>query len=187
METFKKSKLGYILFACLLLSCKERSTTKNIRQDETLVIIDTFHINEDLKKISIDFIKTNKISNSIIEVDIDKREYNQIYISLTCKGVSYFIVKKLAPLFTYELNNNTFFVFTGAEELLRMPFDEMRYKNRRQERCDTITKSCYIFKDNKIQKEENCSLPEPFSSMPPLSLPPPLNKNIQKFNPAKAK
>jgi hypothetical protein len=171
MEIFKKSILNSIIILCLLISCKDESTTKNNKHNDTIITTDTLHITEELRKISADFINTYNINNSIIEVAINKKEPDEIYISLTCKGVAYFVVSKLSPSFTYELKNNTFFVFTGAEEMLQIPFDEAKYKNRKQERCDSIIKSCYIFQDNKIQKEENCSFPDPFSSMPPPSLP----------------
>ncbi|MBK7882542.1 MAG: hypothetical protein IPJ81_00890 [Chitinophagaceae bacterium] len=141
---------------CFLQLCSpgKGQTESNFNPDGTIGLIDRFRISEDLKNISIDFINTNGIDNSIIEVAINKREPDEIYITLTCKGVAYFIVKKLTPLFTYELDNNTFFVFTGAEEILQIPFDEAKYKNRRQERCDSIMKSCYIFQDKKMQKKK---------------------------------
>lgn len=175
METFKKITISYIIIICLLISCKEQSISENIK-NEILVSANTIHISEGLKKVSLDFINTFKIENSIIEVTINKKEPNEIYISLTCKGVAYFVVKKLTPSFTYELKNNTFFVFTGAEELLQLTLEKAKYKNRRQERCDSIIKSCYIFQDGKIQKEESCSFPEPFSNMP-APVPPPPFKN----------
>lgn len=174
MATSKLTR--YLLFfytCCLLFACNENVKQENLKNQEDFALVNVpISINENLKKISLEFIGTYNITNSIIEVTINKKETNEIYINLTCKGSAYFAVKKLTPSFTYELQNNTFFVFTGAEELLQLNFEEAKYKNRRQERCDSVITSCYLLQDNKMQKEENCSFPEPFSSMPAQSPPP---------------
>lgn len=170
--------INYLLFLCIcfsLFACNENVRQQNSNRESSVIFNDTISLNENLKKISLEFINTYKIDNSIIEIDIDKKEYNQIYISLSCRGFSYFLVKKLTPLFTYELKNNSFFVFTGAEELFTTSLDTSKYTYRRQERCDSIIKSCYFVENNKIIKEENCSYPEPFSNLPAALSPP--NKN----------
>ena len=158
-----------IIILLFLVSCsqgkKESVTVKN----DTALVLGSINISEPLKQISLDFVKTYKIDNSIIEVDIDKREFNQIYINFMCRGVSYFSVKNLKPLFSYELSNNSFFVFTGAEQMMQLQFEEAKFKNRRQERCDSVIKSCYLFQDNIMKKEENCTFPEAFSNLPPPS------------------
>lgn len=129
-------------------------------------------LSEQLKKSSYDFTSANNIENSIIKVDIDQQEVNQVFINFTCKGLSYFMAKKSYPLFTYELNNNSFFVFTGAEQMLQISFDGTKYKHRRRERCDSVILTCYLFQDGKMTKEDNCTFPEAFSTLPPpLPLP----------------
>ena len=168
MANFKRIYIATIILL-FLVSCSQQKRESLTVKNKTAITLDSINISELLKQISLDFIKTYKIDNSIIEVDIDKRESNQIYINFMCKGVSYFSVKKLKPLFSYELNNNTFFVFTGAENMMQLQFEETKYKNRRQERCDSVVKSCYLFQDNVMKKEENCTFPEAFSNLPPPS------------------
>lgn len=188
METFKKSKCNYILVASLLIffaSCKEQPSTKNSAQDETLAIIDSFRIGDNLLESSNDFVSSNNISNANIEVDIDKKEFNQIYITFILRGMADFEVRKFKPLFTYQIKNNIFFVFTGAEELLKIPFNETRYENRRQGRYDTVLTAWYLFEDNKMRKEASPPFFEPFSNIPPPMPPPPLKKNSPKFDPSK--
>lgn len=169
MATSKSIAFLLVFSACFIfISCNNKNHEKlnSEKQGNTANLNDTLSINESLKKISLDFIETYNIDNSIIEVAINKKEFDEIYITLTCKGVAYFAVKKISPSLTYEIKNNTFFVFTGAEELLQPKFDEEKYKNRRQEKCDSVIRTCYLFQNNKMQKEDNCLLPEPFSNMP---------------------
>lgn len=172
MEIFKKLFLIIILFynISILESCKDQAKNNPVK-DESIIIIDTFHINEELRKSSIDFITKNNISNGNIEVDIDKKEYNQILITFICRGMADFQARKYKPLFSYKINDNIFFVFTGAEELLSIPFNENKYSTRRQDMCDTNFKSCYLFEDKKIRKEINCIFNEPFSNLKQSPLP----------------
>ncbi len=175
MENFKSifSIAITILFSTffILVSCKNQVKSISPSADESIAIADTFHINEDLRKASIDFITSNNVSNGNIEVDIDKKEYNQILITFICRGMADFGVRKFKPLFSYKINDNIFFVFTGAEELLNIPFDENKYSSRRQEMCDEVLKSCYFLEDNKIRKDSNCEFNEPFSNLKQLPLP----------------
>lgn len=60
----------------ILVSCKD-SVKDSPNRNESIAIVDTFFINEDLKKVSIDFITNNNISSGNIEVDIDKKDSNQ--------------------------------------------------------------------------------------------------------------
>ena len=173
METIKKISLIYILFICLIISCKEKSTINKSIQDKTLVQIDTLHIADNLLKSSNDFVNRNNLSNTNVEVDIDKKEYNQIYITFITRGIADFEVRKFKPMFTYEIKDNLFFVFTGAEELLNIPFDEAKYQNRRQGRYDTILKAWYVFEDDKMRREDSCTFYEPFSNLKPIMPPPP--------------
>jgi hypothetical protein len=181
MEAFKKSKPNYILISLLILlfSCTEHSATKVIH-DESLAIIDTFHVSDNLLKSSEDFVKRNNLSNANIEVDIDKKEFNQIYITFITRGIVDFEVRKFKPLFTYKIKNNLFFVFTGAEELLKIPFDTLKYQNRRQGRYDTILTAWYLFEGNRMQREDTCEFYGPFSSLHQTIPPPPINKNVSK-------
>ncbi len=172
METIKNFKLVYC-FAFILLSCKGEKKAGEILQDDRYVFIDTFQVSDKLKLISKEFIENYKLINSNVEVNIDKREFNRIIITFTCRGMADFGVKNFKPLFQYKIYNNTFFVFTGAEELLLIPFDESKYKNQKQGRCYEVVKSCYILEDNVIRKEIDCTDHEPFSSIPaPSKLPP---------------
>lgn len=168
MENFKKIFLIAItiLFCTsfILVSCRSQVKSISPSGDES-IDIDTFYINEYLREISIDFITNNSISHGNIEVDIDKQEYNRILITFICRGMADFGVRKFKPLFSYKIDNNIFFVFTGAEELLNIPFDENKYSDRRQEMCDQVLKSCYVLEDNKIRKESNCEFNEPFSNL----------------------
>ena len=168
MVIFKWVKIG-IAFLFLLSCTQKKQLNQKLNKDSNAILLSGIDINEQLKEISLNFVSTHKINNSIIEVDINKREVNQIYLNLTCKGLYYFIVKKAYPLFTYEINNNTFFVFTGSENLLQINFDETKYKNRIHERCDSVMSSCYIIQEGIIKKEDNCTFPDAFSNLPPPS------------------
>lgn len=174
MENFRRIfPVAVTILFCnflILISCKDSLKNSSVR-DESIAIVDTFQINKDLKKVSIDFITNNNISNGNIEVDIDKKESNQILITFICRGMADFGVRKFKPLFSYKINGNIFFVFTGAEELLNIPFDENKYSSRRQDMCDVVFKSCYVLEDNKIRKEDSCSFDEPFSNLKQSPLP----------------
>lgn len=155
----------------MLLSCKHKRNDITSIQEKLNVLIDTFDISNDLKESSLNFIKSNHISNGNIEVDIDKKEHNQVYITFICRGMADFGVRKFKPLFSYKIESNIFFVFTGAEELLNISFDENKYLNREQSKCDNTLKWCYVFEDNKIRKEDTCSFENPFSSLRQSLLP----------------
>ena len=83
-----------------------------------------------------------------------------------------FEVRKFKPLFYYTINKNLFFVYTGAEELLNIPFNESDYANRRQNKYDTVIKTWYLIEDNIIRKDDSCKYEEPFSTLQ-FSPPPP--------------
>ncbi len=179
MEIIKKSNLFIAALICILISnfsCREKSVIKNETLEKYSLLIDTIGINNDLLQSSKDFINRNNIINGNIEVDIDKKEYNQTYVTFITRGIADFAVRKFKPLFTYQIKSNIFFVFTGAEELLTIPFDESKFINRRQAKYDTIIKAWYVFDDNIMRRHDSCTLYEPFSNLQP-SLPPPLPKH----------
>lgn len=82
---------------------------------------------------------------------------------------------ELRPSFTYELNNNSFFVFNGAENLFESTFDESKFQNRRKEKCEDSFIKCFWFRDGKMIDDEECTYPYPFTDFH-IVPPPPKNK-----------
>lgn len=178
MEIIKKTI--YVISFCIIssmLACKQetKNSIKQIVQNQDITLVDSININEELKNSSLDFIKQFNYTNRLIEVDIDKKEPNQIIISYSCRGIADFEIKKYKPLFSYTLNDNLFFIYTGAEELLNITFDTTKYTKYNFDICSDPKKSTYIFEDNKMRQDTSGLFPEPFSSLPPAS-PPPLKK-----------
>lgn len=171
MGIINKINLVVLCFFCMAISCRQKSAIKRV--EKVFVNLEEPYIHDNLRKISLGFINSFKIDNSIVEVTIERKESEGIYIILTCRGLYYFEVKNLKPLFTYELNNNSFFVFTGVEGLLDSTFNKDKYIKRRKEKCGDMIKTCYWFKGGKMIKDENCTFPYPFTDFK-IGAPPPL-------------
>lgn len=159
--------IGCVLF---LTSCIQMPSDT----DENFVFVnfEKPYINEELRRISIDFISSHQIDNSIIEVTIEKKELEGVYVIMSCRGTIYFEAMKMKPMFTYEINNNSFFVFTGAETLFDSTYNQIRFQSRRKEKCEESFKTCYWFRNAKFYKEAICTYPDPFSDLR-MSAPPP--------------
>lgn len=180
METIKKIIpviLLSILILCLGQSCehKKRNIPEVQIQNQNIEIAEDITISENLKKSSLDFISKFSYKNRLIEVNVDKKEPEEIIISYSCRGIADFEIKKFKPLFSYKLNDNLFFVYTGAEELLNISFDTAKYTIYNFDICSDPKKATYIFQGDKMQLDTAGQFPEPFSSLPPETPLPILN------------
>lgn len=157
-----------LALAIIFASCKQ--VNKNGRSTSGkpgFVEFNHTAVNQYLSEISKDYIISNKIDNSVVEVIVDKKTPGVVYLILTCRGLYYFEVEKLRPVFTYEQNNNSFFVFTGIEDLLNITFNYEAFEMRNKERCENLQRTCYTVKDGKWEKEQDCRFPFPFSNTGP--------------------
>lgn len=173
MGTFKSILVYVLVHSLLFVSCTENTFTNETRK--VPINFENLSLNENLRQISLAFIDSFNLDNSIIEVTIDRKERfepGEIYIILKCRGLNYFEAMKLKPMFTYEMKNNSFFVFTGGESLFDLAFDEKKFQNRRMEKCDESIKQCYWFRKGRMIKDEACIFPDPFSDLQ-MSTPPP--------------
>lgn len=153
------------LFLLFIGCTNNQNKDVNTGADGIIRFNDSIRIDNNLLKSSLEYIKRNNLTNSNIEVSIDKREYNQIYITYINRGMADFEVRKFKPLFSYTINKNLFFVYTGAEELLSIPFNESDFVNRRQNKYDTVIKTWYVIEDNIIHRDDSCKYEEPFSTL----------------------
>lgn len=169
----------FLILALTIIFASCKQVNKNGRFTSTksgLVEFNHTALNQYLSEISNDYTISNKINNSVIEVIVDKKTPDVVYLILTCRGLYYFEVEKLRPLFTYEQNNNSFFVFTGVEDLLNITFNYEAFEMRNKERCENLQRTCYRIEDGKWRKELNCRFPFPFSNTGP-EVQPPKKKN----------
>lgn len=168
-----KNTLAYPLICLILLlsSCVHENAS-NDDIPEVLINLEKLQLNEALKGISYDFIDSFNLDNKVIEVTIDRKERHEIYIILRCRGLSYFEAMNLKPTLTYDINNNSFFVFTGTESLLNPNFDEKKFQDREMEKCNEAIKMCYWYRDGKMAKDAKCTFPYPFSDLKMSPLPP---------------
>ncbi len=171
METFKRVFICGVAYLVLMLSCNHQKDSGNDAQ-EISISFENPYLSKNLRDISHTFINNFNLDNSIIEVTIDRKSPEEIYIILKCRGSAYFKAMKLKPTFTYEMNNNSFFVFTGAEMLFDSTFDEKRFQDRRKGKCNESLKACYWFNNGKMVEDKACTFPYPFSDLkmsePPL-------------------
>lgn len=173
MRIFKKVVIYAVIHSLLFISCSEKTSSDTAQ--EVRINFEKSYLNEKLRQISLAFIDSFNLDNSIIEVSIDRKEIfepGEMYIILKCRGLIYFEAMKLTPMFTYEIKNNSFFVFTGGESLFDLPLNEKKFQNRRMEKCEESIKVCYWFRKGRIIKDEDCIFPDPFSDLQ-MSTPPP--------------
>lgn len=77
MEIIKKISLCGLAWSILLISCDHRGGLKD-NSTKVFINFEKPYISEDLKNISLRFIDTFEINNSIIEVTIEKRKQEHI-------------------------------------------------------------------------------------------------------------
>ena len=172
MEIFKsKATLSWLLIS-LFFSCDGVKTPTHDKLEVDVHFGSPVFIDE-MKNISESFIREYHINNSFIEVTIERKGIEGVYITLTCRGLFYFQSQGLHPLFTYQINNNTFFVIIGVEPLFNISSYDGKFSERKSEGCYESPRACFWYRDGKIKREEKCTYPFPFSdfqwSEPPVN------------------